>query len=230
MPIGRAFDASQMIGTAVQIGGSRARAADQPGHTTWLGLRAGVAPDRLCVAGCVIPAVGRCDTASMPGGGPHPRRQGSRPAQFPCHGWEENNAWLEAVLAAADLVCWAKLICFAAGPPRDRRLPLPGAARGRPAHPLRPPHLPAHRPRLAVGRPDRRRLPPPARRLRLTSPYRVLTITGRRQPAHQQRRCPRRGIIPALATARTQTAPAHSHPPTRNQDQIGRAAGGSEAA
>ena len=117
-----------------------------------------------------------------------------------------------------------------AGPPRDRRLPLPGAARGRLAHPLRPPHLPAHRLRLAVGRPDRRRLPPPARRLRLTSPYRVLTITGRRQPAHQHRRCPRRGNIPALATARTQTAPAHSHPPTRNQDQIRRAAGGSEAA
>ena len=61
---------------------------------------------------------------------------------LPCRGWEENNAWLEAVLAAADLVCWAKLICFAhaavAGPLRDRRLPLPGAARGRPAHPLRP--------------------------------------------------------------------------------------------
>jgi hypothetical protein len=32
---------------------------------------------------------------------------------FPCRGWGENNAWLEAVLAAADLVCWAKLICFA---------------------------------------------------------------------------------------------------------------------
>jgi DDE family transposase len=31
---------------------------------------------------------------------------------FPCRGWDENNAWLEAVLAAADLICWAKLICF----------------------------------------------------------------------------------------------------------------------
>jgi len=31
---------------------------------------------------------------------------------FPCRGQEENSAWLEAVLAAADLVCWAKLICF----------------------------------------------------------------------------------------------------------------------
>jgi hypothetical protein len=32
---------------------------------------------------------------------------------LPCRAWEENCAWLEAVLAAADLVCWAKLICFA---------------------------------------------------------------------------------------------------------------------
>jgi Transposase DDE domain group 1 len=35
---------------------------------------------------------------------------------FPCRGWAENSAWLEAVLAAADLVCWAKLICFAHAP------------------------------------------------------------------------------------------------------------------
>ena len=27
-----------------------------------------------------------------------------------------NCAWLEAVLAAADLICWAKLICFAHAP------------------------------------------------------------------------------------------------------------------
>jgi Transposase DDE domain group 1 len=32
---------------------------------------------------------------------------------FPCRAWDENCAWLEAVLAAADLICWAKLICFA---------------------------------------------------------------------------------------------------------------------
>ena len=32
---------------------------------------------------------------------------------LPCRGFTENAAWLEAVLAAADLVCWAKLICFA---------------------------------------------------------------------------------------------------------------------
>jgi Transposase DDE domain group 1 len=96
--------------------------------------------------------------------------------KFPCRGWAENSAWLEAVLAAADLVCWAKLICFAhaplPGPLRDRRLPLPHPARRRPAHPLRPPGAPAHRPHLAVGHPDRRRLPPAARRLRLTSPRR----------------------------------------------------------
>jgi Transposase DDE domain group 1 len=35
---------------------------------------------------------------------------------LPCRGWDENSAWLEAVLAAADLVCWAKLICFARVP------------------------------------------------------------------------------------------------------------------
>jgi hypothetical protein len=31
---------------------------------------------------------------------------------LPCREWQENCAWLEAVLAAADLICWAKLICF----------------------------------------------------------------------------------------------------------------------
>ena len=31
---------------------------------------------------------------------------------FPCRGWNENNAWLETVLPAVDLVCWTKLICF----------------------------------------------------------------------------------------------------------------------
>ncbi len=35
---------------------------------------------------------------------------------LPCRGWDENNAWLEAVLAAADLICWAKLICFTGVP------------------------------------------------------------------------------------------------------------------
>jgi hypothetical protein len=33
-----------------------------------------------------------------------------------CQAWYENCAWLEAVLAATDLVCWAKLICFAHTP------------------------------------------------------------------------------------------------------------------
>jgi hypothetical protein len=31
---------------------------------------------------------------------------------FPCRAWNENNAWLETVLTAVDLVCWTKLICF----------------------------------------------------------------------------------------------------------------------
>jgi hypothetical protein len=32
---------------------------------------------------------------------------------LPCHGFETNAAWLEVVLAAIDLISWAKLICFA---------------------------------------------------------------------------------------------------------------------
>ena len=32
---------------------------------------------------------------------------------FPCRAWAENNAWLETVLTAVDLLCWTKLICFA---------------------------------------------------------------------------------------------------------------------
>jgi hypothetical protein len=35
---------------------------------------------------------------------------------LPCKEAAENNAWLECVLAAADLVCWSKLICFADDP------------------------------------------------------------------------------------------------------------------
>jgi hypothetical protein len=42
--------------------------------------------------------------------------EGAGLRNLPCRGQEENNAWLEAVLAAADLVCWAKLICFASVP------------------------------------------------------------------------------------------------------------------
>ena len=57
----------------------------------------------------------------MPGGGPHREGKAAGLRNFPCRGWEENNAWLEAVLAAADLVCWAKLICFAAMPSLARR-------------------------------------------------------------------------------------------------------------
>ena len=35
---------------------------------------------------------------------------------LPCRAAPENNAWLEMVLAAADLVLWSKLICFADDP------------------------------------------------------------------------------------------------------------------
>jgi len=31
---------------------------------------------------------------------------------LPCRGWEENIAWLETLLTAVDLVCWAKILGF----------------------------------------------------------------------------------------------------------------------
>jgi hypothetical protein len=35
---------------------------------------------------------------------------------LPCRAHAENAAWLEAILTATDLICWTKLICFAADP------------------------------------------------------------------------------------------------------------------
>ncbi len=35
---------------------------------------------------------------------------------FPREGVADNKAWMECALAAADLVCWSKLICFADEP------------------------------------------------------------------------------------------------------------------
>lgn len=37
-------------------------------------------------------------------------------ANLPCHGFDANAAWLEIVLAAADLVAWAQLIAFSHAP------------------------------------------------------------------------------------------------------------------
>ena len=39
---------------------------------------------------------------------------------LPCKEVAENNVWLELVLAAADLVCWSKLICFHDDPELSR--------------------------------------------------------------------------------------------------------------
>jgi Transposase DDE domain group 1 len=96
------------------------------------------------------------------------------------------------LLGQADLLCPRPL----PGPLRDRRRPLPHLARRRPAHPLRPPGAPAHRPHLAVGHPDRRRLPPAARRLRLTSPRRPASHHHTPVPA-----CPRHQRKPRIKTA-----------------------------
>ena len=37
-------------------------------------------------------------------------------SNLPCRELAENEAWLECVLAAADLVCWSKRICFVDDP------------------------------------------------------------------------------------------------------------------
>ena len=83
---------------------------------------------------------------ARPGRGPHPAGEGIRPAEpaLPRPGGEQRLAGSRArrrrphLLGQADLLRARAL----AGPLRDRRVPLPGPARGRPAHPLRPPHLP----------------------------------------------------------------------------------------
>ena len=91
---------------------------------------------------------------------------------LPCRGWDENAAWLEVVLTAIDLVGWTKTICFTDAPELARceiatfryrvlhvaaRITRSGSTDQTP-----------HRPNLALGRPDRRRLPPPPNRVHLT--------------------------------------------------------------
>ena len=91
---------------------------------------------------------------------------------LPCHATALNATWLEVVLTAdrPDHLDPADRLPRhpGTGPLRDPRVPLPGPARRRPDHPRRPTHPPTHRPALALGSPDRRRVPPNTRRVRLT--------------------------------------------------------------
>jgi hypothetical protein len=48
--------------------------------------------------------------------GPHSPSKAAGLRNLPCKEAAENHAWLECVLAAADLVAWSKLICFAEDP------------------------------------------------------------------------------------------------------------------
>ena len=115
-------------------------------------------------------------------------------------------------------------------PLRDRHLPLPGPARRRPDHPLRPPHLPPHRPHLAVGHPHRRRLPPPPRRIHLTSPARHASpshpLAPARSPSAQTPYPGRHGGPPR---PRQHGPWPRRRPPGREQDQIRRRAGHSRS-
>jgi hypothetical protein len=69
-----------------------------------------------------------------------PKATGLR--NLPCHGFWANAAWIEIVLAAADLFTWTPAHRLSnppwAGPRRDRHLPLPRPARRGPRHPRRP--------------------------------------------------------------------------------------------
>jgi hypothetical protein len=47
---------------------------------------------------------------ARPRRGPHPRRQGDRPAQPPFDRWRRNAVWLELVLLAQDLTCWTQAL------------------------------------------------------------------------------------------------------------------------
>ena len=60
---------------------------------------------------------------------------------LPCHGFDANAAWLEIVLAAADLVAWAQLIGFAdarSWPAAKSLLSATGCCTSRPASPAAP--------------------------------------------------------------------------------------------
>ena len=98
--------------------------------------------------------------------------QSHRPAQPALPLVQANAAWLEIVLAAADLVTWAQLIGFTDHPAVARaeidHLPLPGPARRRPHHPRRPTTAAAHRRHLAVGHRHLRRMATTTGRLHLT--------------------------------------------------------------
>lgn len=62
-------------------------------------------------------------------------------ANLPCHGFDANAAWLEIVLAAADLVAWTQLIGFTDAPrwPAARSTPsATGSYTSRPASPEAP--------------------------------------------------------------------------------------------
>ena len=163
-----------------------------------------------------------CGTASTPGS-----RTASAQAKapglrnLPCRGREENSAWLEAVLTAVDLVCWTKLICFAHVPSLARceiaafryRVLHVAARLTRSARQTRL----THRPHLAVGRPDRRRIPPATRRVRLTARHLPRFHRHRLAPACPPAAIPpARGTIPGPAAGVTWRVPARHHQPSTN--------------
>ena len=133
-------------------------------------------------------ATGRSGTApppARPRRGPHPPSQSRRPTNLPCHSFDANAAWLEVILAAADLVAWAQLIGFTDTPELARCGSTPsatGSCMWRPASPRRPPTTATHRHHLALGRRHRHRLATHPRRIPMTTRHPVPTTRKTNRP------------------------------------------------
>ena len=83
--------------------------------------------------------------------------------RFPSREFQINQTWLQLALTAADLIAWTQttLLDGDLAKAEPKTAALPAAARRRPPRPRPTPHQDQDRHRLALGRPARRRVPPP---------------------------------------------------------------------
>ena len=111
---------------------------------------------------------------------------------LPCQDFQSNAAWLEIVLAAADLVAWAQLIGFTDTPswPAARSPPSATGCCVAARITAAPDNPAAHRHHLALGRRHRHRLATTPRRLPLTVATPVPPT--RKTHRHRKARSPRR--------------------------------------
>jgi hypothetical protein len=138
---------------------------------------------------------------------------------LPFHSFDANAAWLEIIMAATDLIAWAKLIGLhrpsRPSPLRDRHLPLPGSPRGRPYHPRRPTTAATHRRHLALGTGHRHRMDPNPHRLHLTAkprPDETKGPVGLRKARPTGATPGTLSYPPTTINSTSQLAPAHPRP------------------